>query len=201
MDILESNEPKGRSRLVAVGLVGAGLLAGGTLATLGVASASGSAAPSPSSTTSTKSGNPPEHRFGLGPMAGPGFGHRGCRGIHGSEIVQTGTNTYATIDNQEGKVTANDGTTITVKSVDNFVATYSFDGKSLIGKNGAKATMVDLKVGDTVEVRALAQTRGNAIAVMAIDGKPHFRGSDDGMGHGAAGGPGPVPSASPSSGV
>lgn len=199
MDILESNERKGRSRLAAVGLVGAGLLAGGTMATLGIASASGSVSSSPTATTNTNTnpGEGSQHRFDMGPMGGRGFG----RGIHGSETVRTGSKTYAIVNNQEGKVTANDGTTITVTSVDNFSATYAFDSKSRIGKNGAKATIVDLKVGDTVEVRALAQTSGNAIVAMVRDGKPHFGGPEGGRGRGPEGGPGPIPSAPPSSGV
>jgi hypothetical protein len=195
MDILESNERKGRSRLAAVGLVGAGLLAGGTVATLGVASASGSVSSSPTATTNTNTnpGAGSQHRFGMGPMGGRAVGRGAGRGIHGSETVQTGSKTYAIINNQEGTITANDGTTIKVTSLDGFVATYSFDSKSRIGKNGAKATIVDLKVGDTVEVRALAQTSGNAIVARVRDGKPQFGGPE--------GGPGPIPSVPPSSGA
>ncbi len=175
------------SRLVAVGLLGAGLLAGGTLATLGVASASGNnanaaAKPAPS-------GPPQQGRRG----AGMG------RALHGSETVQTGPSTYSLIDNQVGLVTANDGTIVTIRSVDGFSATYAFDANSRVRKDRAKAAISDLKVGDKVRLRATEQAGGNPIVTIALDGLGRPAGAGDGAGHG----PGQPPelTATPSSGI
>ena len=195
MDVMESNGRGRHSRLVAIGLVGSGVIAGGTLATLGVASAAGTSSTTPSPSAS---GAP---RFDRGAGPGPGFGMgRGMgRGIHGVETVQTGTSTFVTIDTQMGTVTGNDGTNLTVKSVDGFTATYSFDAKSVIDKSGAKATIADLKVGDKVRVEALAATSGNPVVRHVGDGRPAFGGHDGfGPGHGPDGGmPGmpPAPTA------
>jgi hypothetical protein len=211
MDFISANERPVRRRLVAVGLVGAGLVAGGTLATLGVASASGTASPSASSTAPP---TPDQGRHGFGPR---GFGRMGgmdgmggMGGLHGTETVVKGTNTYVTLDNQRGTVTANDGSTITVKSVDGFTATYSFDANSRIGKNHARATIADLKVGDTVAVLATARAGSNPVVVDVRDGLAG-RGPDGdhglggpGMGGPGMGGPGmggPAPTGAPTGGT
>lgn len=219
MDILDSHEQSDpsaqpvpgrsrRSRLAAVGLVGIGVVAGGTLATLGVANAGvHSSSAVSSSSTPAPSASPWERHDG---RRGFGMGHFGGREIHGKVTVRTGTNTYATLDLQRGTVTSNDGTSITVKSVDGFTATYSFNSSSVVIKNGAKVKVTDVKVGDTVDVRAAEQASGNPVIGAVIDGK-HLSGPDgmgrpgDFDGHGPDGqGPSgapnaPVPSASPSS--
>jgi len=135
-----------------------------------------------------------------GQRPGMGIGaQRMGRALHGSETLQTGPNAYSTIDNQVGVVTANDGTTITVRSADGFSATYAFDAKSRVGKDRTKAAIGDLKVGDAVRVQATEQISGNPIVTLALDGLGRPSEAGDGAGHGP--GEPAAPTASPSSGI
>ena len=217
MDIIDNNEPEsrvrgGRGRLASIALLGAGVIAGGTLATLGVANAGSTSSTATPTPTSTPKAPGLHGGFGQGRGRGPGMG-MGGREIHGTDTIRTGTNTYATIDSQRGTVTANDGTTLSVKSADGFTANYAFGSSSIIVKGGAKVTIADLKVGDTVELRATVQSSGNPVVIVVRDGIPKFGGPGNGERNfggpaggpgnmpGQGGGPAPMPSASPSSGV
>ena len=78
---------------------------------------------------------------------------------------------FVVLDTQRGTVTGNNGTQLTVKSADGFTATYTVGSSTVIRKDGAKATVGDLKVGDTVGVVGVKS--GDTVTARAVrDGVP-----------------------------
>lgn len=138
---------------VASGVLGGAIVTGAVVSQLGLATA---ATPAPSPGQMQQYGGP-----GPGMMA-PGMpGARLMKGLgrvtHGELQVQTGTGTFQTVVVQNGKVTAVDtaNKTVTVKSADDWSATYVVDSNTRIRKDRAQAKLADLKVGDTVHVMAV----------------------------------------------
>ncbi len=87
-------------------------------------------------------------------MGGPGMGGPGGPAVHGELVVETEDGVYTTVLVQQGDVTAVSATSITVKSADGFSKTYAVSADSEIHVDGADAAIGDVKVGDTVGLRA-----------------------------------------------
>ena len=144
---------------VAAGVLGTAVAAGAVVSAAGAASAAGTASTT-SSTTPTTTTVP--HR----PWAA--LRHAG---IHGEFTVKNKAGDFVVLDTQRGTVTANQGSQLTVQSADGFTTTYTVDSTTKIRKDGAKATLADLKVGDTVGV--VGVKRGDRVTARAVrDGVP-----------------------------
>jgi hypothetical protein len=134
-----------------------GLGAAGGAATVAFAdptpspSASGSAAPK-----ADRPDRPGKGLRGLG-RHGDGFGARGIggRGLHGEFVVKDADGKFVTRLSQQGKVTAVDSGSITLKSEDGFTKTYKLNGDTKINRNHEEAKVADIKVGDNAAVVAL----------------------------------------------
>ena len=177
-----------RSRIgtgVAIAAVGLGVL--GIAGTAYAASST----PSPSPTTQSPSTNGPGNGPGNGPMMGgqggadadgdqgpghgrmgPGKGMHGAEGmglgmgIHGSFVTPKQGGGFQTVDMQQGTVTAVSSTSITVKSEDNFSATYDVNADTIVKAKSEGISAV--QVGDSVGVIAI-ENGGPATAVTVID--------------------------------
>jgi len=80
--------------------------------------------------------------------------HDGLGGVeHGELTVRTETGDKV-LDVQRGVVTAVDATSLTVKSVDGFSATYTLDATTKVHKDEKAAAVSDVAVNDQVKVRA-----------------------------------------------
>jgi hypothetical protein len=200
-----------------LGVLGAAAAAGGIYAAVsgspassastsgsGVLTAASSTAPSAAPPTSGNEQGGPRGRGGAGGpwMRGPGgpamggmFGIGGPgRVLHGESTVATANGGTEIVDTQSGTVSAIDTTkkTVTVTSTDKVAFTYVVDSSSRIvdfaTSTPAKATLADLKVGDTVEVTAIRSGDTRTVKAL-VDGKPA---------PGTRGGHGPqAPAASP----
>jgi hypothetical protein len=112
-------------------------------------------------------------RFGGPGFFGPGIGGRV---LHGESTVQTQDGTQI-VDTQAGTISAVDTAkkTITVTSTDKVAFTYVLDSNTRVldfaTSTPAKATITDLKVGDTVEVVAI-RTGDTRTAKSVVDGLP-----------------------------
>ncbi len=142
----------------AAGVLGTAAVAGAVVSSAGAASASGTT-PAPAvltaSTTPTASG----------------AAHRPWRalrlaGIHGEFTVRGKSGSYVVLDTQRGTVTATTGTTLTVKSVDGFSATYAVSPSTKVRKDRAAVTFADVHVGDTVGVVGVKS--GDTVTARAI---------------------------------
>jgi len=195
-----ANEPQlpRRHRAVAwatLGLLGAAAVAGGVYAATSgssstpvSAAAQLAAATSAPATPSASPSTPKKDQHGrrgpgmLGPMGGrfggPGFFGPGIGGrvLHGESTVQTQDGTQI-VDTQAGTISAVDTAkkTITVTSTDKVAFTYVLDSNTRVldfaTSTPAKATITDLKVGDTVEVVAI-RTGDTRTAKSVVDGLP-----------------------------
>lgn len=136
---------------------------------------SGSAAPKPSAPAGKggRRAGGPGFAGGFGAIGGPG-GPAGIgvgRTLHSEATVATSGGGTEIVDTQAGKITAISGSTVTVTSTDKVAFTYTIGGTTRLlvisapaatssakpsGKPSVhvKATISDLKVGDTVEVVA-----------------------------------------------
>jgi len=151
-----------RSAVVAV-WAGAGVL--GAAVVTGVASAA-STAPAPSG-PSAGSPAPQGHQPAKGHRSdGAGPGHL----LHGQSVVQTRAG-LRTVDVQRGDITAVDATSITIKSPDGFVGSYSVTAETKVRKDGATVAITTLKVGDKAGVRAL-EADGKKTARAVIERTP-----------------------------
>ncbi len=114
---------------------------------VGVAAASPQPTPaSPGSTSTTSAGASTaahQHKWGLE-----------RRALHG-EVTLGGAKKQRVIDFQRGTVTAVDGNTVTVKSVDGFTASYVAGPKTKVRKDKAPSTIAAVGVNDRVRVVAL----------------------------------------------
>jgi hypothetical protein len=162
---------------IAAGVLGGGVIAGVVVSQLGTATA---ASPTPSPRASGAPGAPmpyggPMQRFGermrgVPPLGGPGLGFGG-RVLHSAATVQAPDGTTKVVVSQSGDITDFSDSTITVKSSDGFVATYTVDKNTRISLNGSDGAMSSLKKGDTVRVLAgKSGSTNHASAVM--DGMP-----------------------------
>jgi hypothetical protein len=76
-----------------------------------------------------------------------------ARALHGEATVG-GKKKQHVVDFQRGTVTKVSSTSITVKSVDGFSATYAVDAKTRVRKEKKAATITTVKPADRVRVRA-----------------------------------------------
>ncbi|WP_431935161.1 hypothetical protein [Micromonospora sp. RP3T] len=72
--------------------------------------------------------------------------------LHGEVVVQTKENGTKTVAVQRGEVTAVDAKSMTVKSVDGFTMTWTFDEKLRVVERRATIQANEIKVGTTVGV-------------------------------------------------
>jgi hypothetical protein len=181
--------PSVLSRHRVIALVAAGVIAGGAggvvISQLGVAGAS---SPSPSPTPGG-----PLVRPGLGPD-GMGMGMLGGiagggKLLHGEATVEKAGGGTNVVRFQNGVISAISGSTMTVKSTDGFIATYTVNGTSRILLNGTDGTLSKLSKDDQVRVLAM-QSGSSNVAKMVLDGVPAramfgklHRGFGFGMGH------------------
>jgi hypothetical protein len=181
---------------------------------------SSSPAPAPSGSAAPKRGpgkngnGGPRGFGGPGPASAGGFGGFGGPGaaggktLHSEATVETPKGVTEVVDTQNGKITAISGSTVTVTSTDNVAFTYTVGSTSRLlvitaatagGKPSvnAKATVADLKVGDTVNVSALRS--GDTRTVTALtDGLPTIAARGGAHLGAPGGGPRPHGTASPS---
>jgi hypothetical protein len=181
--------PSVLSRHRVIALVAAGVIAGGAggvvISQLGVAGAS---SPSPSPAPGG-----PLVRPGLGPD-GMGMGMLGGiagggKLLHGEATVEKAGGGTNVVRFQNGVISAISGSTMTVKSTDGFIATYTVNGTSRILLNGTDGTLSKLSKDDQVRVLAM-QSGSSNVAKMVLDGVPAramfgklHRGFGFGMGH------------------
>lgn len=152
-----------RSRAVA--LVASGVVAGGVggvaVAQLGSAAAD-SSPPNPQSSAPPAAGH--GHPRPMMPLA------LGGRVLHGEATVRA-ANGVKDVVVQTGTITAVTDSTVTVKSSDDYSATYTVDKTTRIVLNGADGTLSKLQQGD--RVRVLAVKRGSSATAKAVfDGVP-----------------------------
>ncbi|MGZ4593674.1 MAG: hypothetical protein ACXV3C_07395 [Actinomycetes bacterium] len=193
-DVLSSSDaeaPRGRSRrgLVA-GLMAAALVAAGAT---GVALAADKGSPSPSAAGTTVNGTespgstatrlPKDKQDRPGRRFGRGGGFGGPMGaLHGEFVVPKQGGGYQTVLVQHGTVSVVSSTSITVKSADGYVASYSVAADTVV--NATRDGISSIAKG--AEVNVLAQkTSGKAKALRIGD-----RSRWGGMAHGPGDGPG-----------
>jgi len=106
-------------------------------------------------------GGPGMSMSGPGGQSGPGGNSSGPGGgaLHGQFVVSDGNGGYTTELTQTGTVTAVTADSITAKSVDNYVHTYTI-GSDTRATSGTK-------VGDTVSIRATDANGTSAATVIA----------------------------------
>jgi hypothetical protein len=90
------------------------------------------------------------HRFSGRPGAGLGPLHGDV--LHGEATVKAPDGSTKVVVTQAGDITDITDTTITVKSSDGFVATYTIDKDTRISLNGTDGALSGLKKGDPVHV-------------------------------------------------
>lgn len=86
--------------------------------------------------------------------------------LHSEGVAQKSDGTFETIDTQEGQVTAVSSSSITVKSSDNFLKTYSVNDQTSV--NAGRDGIASVKSGDTVHLAAVV-SGGNDNAVDIAD--------------------------------
>jgi hypothetical protein len=115
----------------------------------------------------------------------------GGKVLHGEATVKTpdGVREVAT---QNGKITVVDGSTLTVRSSDDFTRDYIVDKDTRIALNGADGAVSSLHEGDTVHVTAVKDgSEWHAEAVFdGLPPHPMFGPHRDFAGHGRGGAPG-----------
>ena len=74
------------------------------------------------------------------------------RALHGE--VTLGGKKHRVVDFQRGTVSAVSATSITVRSTDDFSATYVVDAKTVVRQAKEKTAIADVKTGDKVRVVA-----------------------------------------------
>jgi hypothetical protein len=135
-------------------------------ASAGLALAATSIAPSSTADTKAPAKNQDKTSNKASNQAGDRAKHRQAiataarRTLHGEFVVRGKGGKYVTADTQRGSVTAVSPTAITVRSADGFAATYAVNGDTRVRKNGAKATIAQVKVGDPALVVATKTSAG-----------------------------------------
>ncbi|MFC4912527.1 DUF5666 domain-containing protein [Actinomadura gamaensis] len=138
---------RANKKTMAAGIAAAALLGTGLYAAVPAFAAN----PSPSASPSSRPSEP-----GKGHHGRDGHGHRGrfagIRGVHGEATVKAKDNTFKLVDWQRGQVTGKTGTTLTVKSADGAVWTWTIDAKTRVRKDRAKSNLGAVANGDQVAV-------------------------------------------------
>lgn len=90
--------------------------------------------------------------------------HRGSSGgmEHGEFTLQTTTGDKV-IDVQRGVVTVVSATSVTVKSPDNFTATYALDAATKVTKDHKESTVADVAVNDQVRLEAVKTATADTV--------------------------------------
>jgi 2',3'-cyclic-nucleotide 2'-phosphodiesterase (5'-nucleotidase family) len=85
--------------------------------------------------------------------------------IHGEFVRPDGNGGYQTVDQQRGKVTSVNSSSIEVKSDDGFTKTYTVDDNTLV--NAGRDGIADVKKDDVVEVAAVVSgSTAKAVRIM-----------------------------------
>lgn len=157
---------------IGLGVVGGGLITG--IAIGSATAASPSPRPVPYGYQQPGPGMPRPggmiHDFGER-MRGPGGDV-----LHSEATVKDQGGTTKVIVTQSGAITDVTDSTITVKSSDGFVASYTVDKSTRISLNGTDGTASSLRKGDTVHVEGTKSGSTNH-AEAVFDGLPHFDGT------------------------
>jgi hypothetical protein len=165
------------SRIWTPALVAGGLLAGALVAA-GALTASGAlAAPSPTPSSSGgehgygpgSPGRGPSWRGGAGPGFGSGPGGFGGNLLHGQFVVQSAGGTRTELV-QSGAVTANSGSTVTVKSSDGFSVVWTVDSTTVLRSGRNTVPVQDLTVG--ADVTAIGSPTGSGGTATSISERP-----------------------------
>ena len=175
-----------------LGWIGLGVVGGGLITGIAIGSATAaSPSPKPYGYQQPGPGLPGPggmmHRFGgrmrgMAPdLMGPGdaFGGPGGDVLHSEATVKDQDGTTKVVVTQSGDITDVTDSTITVKSSDGFVASYTVDKNtriSLNGTDGTDGTASSLKKGDTVHVVG-TKSGSTTHAEAVFDGLPHFDGT------------------------
>ena len=140
-----------RSKLVTTGIA-ALLVTGGIGA--GIATAD-TPAPSPSASPTTSAAPQADKKADRADKKAGEKKHRSLqnRALHGEATVGSAKK-QRVVTFQRGAVAKVSATSITVKSVDGFTATYTVDAKTKVRKDKALVTIADVKAADTVRVLA-----------------------------------------------
>jgi hypothetical protein len=105
-----------------------------------------------------------------GAGAGPGQGAPGAGGfggagaIHSDAVISDGNGGYTTRRTQTGTVTAVSGSSITVKSADDFSSTYAITSSTTV--DSGSSAVSDIQTGDTVSV--VGTVSGNSATATAL---------------------------------
>lgn len=141
------------SAVAAAGIAGAGLAAGVALADPGPAT------PAPTPSASPQAAAHSKHK-------GKHDGAVGAKHMLHGEFVTKAKTGYATFDTQQGSITAVSATSVSLKSADGFTATYAVTADAKVRKNGAGATITEVKTGDVA--RVVASKNGSALTVKGL---------------------------------
>ncbi|WP_322759136.1 DUF5666 domain-containing protein [Frankia sp. Cr2] len=133
------------TKLAAV--AGAVVVAAGGVATAALADSGGSATPTASATAASVDSHPDASPKGLGRA------WLAEKGVHGEFVARTadGFKTFAT---QRGTVTAVSSSSLTVRSDDGYVGSYSVTDNTVVRQNKNKTDISAVKVGAKVRVGA-----------------------------------------------
>jgi hypothetical protein len=123
-------------------------LAGGIGAGIAAADPTTSPTPTPTASPTAKDRPADKHRDGL-----PGRRALLARALHGEATL--GGEQHRVVDFQRGVVQDVSATSLTVKSEDDFTATYVLNADTKVHKQGDPAKIADIKTGDHVRVLAL----------------------------------------------
>jgi len=152
---------------VAAWTTAATLVVGGTAAGVAFAASPGSTTTTGTTTTAQTA---PQHKAANGAPHKGMKGHRPRgleqRALYGEFTVRGRNHTYTTVDLRKGQVSAVSPTSITVTSLDKTSGTFVVNSATKVRKNGAKATINDVKVGDRVVV--MGTRSGNTLTAKAI---------------------------------
>ncbi|HEY0239542.1 MAG TPA: DUF5666 domain-containing protein [Friedmanniella sp.] len=128
---------------------------------VGVASADPTPSPTPSVSASPSAGSTAAADHAKNAKARHGLF---ARALHGEVVL--GGKKHRVVDFQRGTVTAVSTTSITVKSADDFTATYVVDAKTKVRHDQAPAAIGAVKTGD--RVRVVAQKDGGTVTAKRI---------------------------------
>ena len=120
---------------------------------VGVAAADPTATPTPSATATPTAGASPTAKPTKPGKTAKAKRDLTRRALHGE--VTLGGKKHQVVDFQRGTVTAVSASSITVRSTDDFSATYVVDAKTKVRHAKEKAVIGDVKTGDKVRVVAL----------------------------------------------
>jgi hypothetical protein len=168
-----------------LGWIGLGVVSGGLITGIAIGSAT-AASPSPSPSPYGYQQPGPRipglpgmpgrgrmmHRFGEGP--GDGFGPLGGDVLHSEATVKEPDGTTKVVVTQSGDITDITDSTVTVKSSDGFLATYTIDKNTRIALNGTDGALSSLKKGDTVHVAGTKSGATNHADAVDDGMPPHF---------------------------